>query len=530
MKPSDLGLPKKFSVWRPRQYDALMEIATSETRFTGICAPTGSGKTAMYMGAALLTGGRTAVLTSTKAQADQVFRDFKRAGLEEIRGQSNFPCRLEEERKPKPRQMTVDQAPCHFGVHCDYKENGCHYYDAYRLAASNKTHVVITNYSYWMSIHQYGEGLGHFDTLILDEAHAAPEHLASFLGFEFTEDDFDYLVDRPVGFRDLDDWASWGLGWKIRLEIRLNTLTGAVRDGESRFIEESCKVKTLAMKMDRLSRASAGWVHDDIEVRGKRNRTTHKRFDPVDPSNFAEGVLFRGIKKVVLVSATLRPKTLDLLGIPADDRLFVEYPSSFPVVRRPIVWIPTARVDFRSDEDSLARWRDRIDQIVGRRLDRKGIILPVSYNRQQFILLNSRHANVMLDHARRGTEDALDAFRRARAPKVLVSPSISTGVDLPYEDCEYIIIAKVPFPSTQSAIMRERCRKDPTLQNYLAAIELVQSAGRGMRAEDDWCEIFIIDDHIQWFYKKAGKFIPKSFHEAFRCEDIPPKPIERGRR
>lgn len=528
MKPSDLGLPRKFSEWRPYQYDALMKIATSEERFTGICAPTGSGKTAMYMGAALLMGGRSAVLVSTKAQADQVHKDFQRERLVEIRGQSNYPCRVEQERKP-PRATTVDQGGCHFGVQCDYKRNGCEYYDTYRLALSGSTEVVVTNYSYWMHIHAFGEGLGKFDNLFLDEAHAAPEELAGFMGFEFTEDDFDYLADKPDDF-SMEDWANWGLGWSLRLKARFEAIKLNNKGGDPRLIEEAKKVKYLAIKMERLARAGVGWVKDVVELRGK-NRKKQLRFDPVVPASFAEEAIFHGIPKITLVSATLRPKIFDLLGVRAGDYVFEEYRSSFPAVRRPIVWIPTARVDRRSDDDDFRKWLDRIDQIVGRRLDRKGAILPVSYDRQQFILLNSRFRHVMLDHARKGAADALDVFRQARAPKVLVSPSISTGVDLPYEECEYIIIAKVPFPSTQSAVMKERTAKDKSLGDYLTAIELVQSAGRGMRAEDDWCEIFIIDDNIEWLYGKAKKagFIPKYFQEAFRAEQIPPPPMRRGR-
>ena len=72
VSPTDLGLPAKFTAWRRDQWDGIDRIISSTKRFVVICAPTGSGKTGIGLGAAALSGERTVILTATKGLQDQV--------------------------------------------------------------------------------------------------------------------------------------------------------------------------------------------------------------------------------------------------------------------------------------------------------------------------------------------------------------------------------------------------------------------------------------------------------------------------
>lgn len=530
MKPKDLGLPARFKSWRPGQLDAVMDAAADDKRFVALAMPTGSGKSAVYMAIAHLMG-RTAILTSTKGLQDQLMREFKREGLAEVRGQNNYTCRLEAE-APRPRTVTVDEGPCHFGVSCEYRTGGCTYYDAVRIASMRKTEVVVTNYSFWMNIHQYGEGLGQFDALVLDEAHAAPDELSDFLGVEFTQDDFEEIgMDLPPA--SPAEWPVWAARWHLQLTMRLDAMKKLIANSgyDAYTLRMLKKTQVLATKMARVSFMQEGTaVSETVEVWGGRRKHRHVKFGVVTPAAFAEQHLFKKIPKVIFTSATIRPKTLELLGVAPEDHTFREYESPFPRERSPIIYIPTVRVDHKSSDDDLRVWIDRIDQIIDRRMDRKGLIHTVSYKRKDLLMLNSRHKRLLVDHSRREAASVLAAFRHRKPPAVLVSPAMTTGVDLPYEDCEYIIIAKVPFIDTRSALMQARCAQDKTLSNYLTAVELVQAAGRGMRAVDDWCEVFIIDDHISWFYPRNRKFFPMFFRGLFDTSYTVPRPIPRGKR
>jgi Rad3-related DNA helicase len=103
---------------------------------------------------------------------------------------------------------------------------------------------------------------------------------------------------------------------------------------------------------------------------------------------------------------------------------------------------------------------------------------------------------------------------------------MTTGVDFPYDQCRYQIIAKVPFPDTRNKVMAARTKEDPTYAHYIAMQTLVQMSGRGMRAADDACETIIVDDHAKWFIPKWRIFAPRWFMESFMSVNMVPRPIK----
>jgi Rad3-related DNA helicase len=53
---------------------------------------------------------------------------------------------------------------------------------------------------------------------------------------------------------------------------------------------------------------------------------------------------------------------------------------------------------------------------------------------------------------------------------------------------------------------------------------LVQVCGRGMRAPDDRCENFLIDDNARWFIWKYRRFAPTWFLNSVRWRKTVPAP------
>jgi Rad3-related DNA helicase len=109
---------------------------------------------------------------------------------------------------------------------------------------------------------------------------------------------------------------------------------------------------------------------------------------------------------------------------------------------------------------------------------------------------------------------------------ILLSPSVVTGWDFPYRDCEYQILAKVPFPDTRSSIMKARIEATEHYREHLTATAIEQMAGRVMRADDDQGETFIVDGHMRWFIRRANELglFSESFNEAIQWVDEPPPP------
>lgn len=122
----------------------------------------------------------------------------------------------------------------------------------------------------------------------------------------------------------------------------------------------------------------------------------------------------------------------------------------------------------------------------------------------------------MMTHKRDTTQMTVEKFKESTEPKVLVSPSLVTGWDFPYDECRWQIIAKIPFPDGRSEVMQARQRIDPDYGMYLAVQSLVQACGRGMRAPDDFSEVYVIDNHWEWFVSKYKGMFQNWFLQAVK--------------
>ena len=76
---------------------------------------------------------------------------------------------------------------------------------------------------------------------------------------------------------------------------------------------------------------------------------------------------------------------------------------------------------------------------------------------------------------------------------ILVGPTLNTGIDLPGDECRFIIILKVPYPSLANKLVNERNRLFPLWYNTHTSNEIIQGIGRGVRFNGDWCVTYILD-------------------------------------
>jgi Rad3-related DNA helicase len=504
--PSSIGLPEKFESWRKGQDRALKDILYSSDRFDMLTTPTGSGKSATYMGlAALHDHQRVCVLTATRALQDQLLSDFRAMGLIDMRGRQNYNCEIAE--------VTAAEAACTAGVFCEYlKVPGCGYYDQRRRAAASR--LVVTNYAYWLHDEE-SRGIGGFDVLVLDEAHTAPDQISDFAAVEVGEAGLRELGLPLPGQRAFRTWAPDTIE---RIERVLTATVGTLDMGKRK------RARRLQRDLGRLCRLS-----EQDWVASADAKTRRWRWDLIEPGLLAEDLLFRGAKKVIFASASVRKKTLEMLGV--DQHVSVhEQESSFPVRRRPVYYWPAVNVKRGMTEAQSAQWVEAIDLIIDARRDRKGIIHSVSYDRAWEILRRSRHRTsgiFIVDSRKSKTADLVAEFRASDRARVLVSPAVATGLDFPFSQCEYQIIPKVPFPDLSSPLVRARQERDKTYGAYSALQTIVQETGRGMRAEDDQCETFVTDSNLGWLMARHWNFAPRWWHAAVKSVDgrgLPPAP------
>ena len=505
--PNQLApVPDQYSSWYPGQdqtFSRVMSWMASDQKFLCVEAPTGSGKSLLSVLSSMVSGKRAAILTATKGLQSQLLTDFY-GSVTDIRGQANYSCLAGED-----LGITVQEASCHAGVPCTLRHNGCLYYD--QRSAASRAPITVTNYAYWLAQVNHSDGIGERDLLICDEAHLAFQALESFVSVRVGRDELEKTGCRfpQTAMDDWDQWRTWARGAWSRVSDFSDSLRTDIQDAategrrlEGKHTREYRRLQGLARRLESIYKSSGRW-----SWQGNRGSWS---FVPLWPADYGH-LLFGSAKKVILMSAFMTPKTADLLGI--EDPPFVSAPSGFPASNTPVKHVSTVRLNFRSSDEDIKAWVSRIDQLIDRRLDRKGIVFTVSYNRRNTLLNLSRHRDIMMSHGTSDVVQMVDAFRKAPAPRVLVSPSVTSGWDFPGTDCEYIVIGKIPYPDTRPAVVKARTKEDKDWTSYVAMGDIVQEAGRGTRSASDQCEVLLVDDNWLWFWNRYKHFAPGWFHD-----------------
>lgn len=515
-----LDFHSKFKEWRPGQWDAIRRVVNSEKRFSVVSLPTGAGKSLFYMALDKIAKHRTAILTGTKGLQHQLLCDFPH--LTEVRGMGNYRC-------PAHASLvgSCDTGPCREGRPCHYREivsldpekardEECPYFKALKDAKTKRP--IVTNYAYWMAMRRYSTGLGSYSMLVCDEGHTAHDWIANCWRTRITRAVLARVATIAGIFEpstDLPDAAY--VAWATLAMPKMTLWSAAEGDADA---TPSSKKDAIARNIEQLSKMPLdGSWHFESTGYGIQ-------FEPIDCSKLAEKTLFQKIKKVLIVSATATPKTAKMLGCKPSEVEFIDGDSPFDLKSRPITHSPSVRVYYNMPDSDTQLWMSRMDKFIADRPGRKGIIHAVSYQRAHYIAAASRHRKVMMTHKSGGDMvRQIERFKRALPGTILVSPSVVTGYDFPGDECRWQIMSKIPFPSMKDGAFKARTALDKELPMHQACVTIAQAYGRGVRSPDDWCEMYIPDDQIKWFWFKNQHLMPKYCFEALEMLSKPPVPI-----
>ena len=114
--------------------------------------------------------------------------------------------------------------------------------------------------------------------------------------------------------------------------------------------------------------------------------------------------------------------------------------------------------------------------------------------------------------------DQLEAFKKSKKPLVMLSPSFDRGVDLPGDQCRFIIVCKMPYLNLGDKQVAARLKAPGGDQWYVfkAIQTLMQMSGRGVRSETDHCDTYILDAQFNGLLARTRQYVPKWWMDAIR--------------
>jgi Rad3-related DNA helicase len=501
-------------------------------------APTGTGKSAIAK--TLLDNVKYgAVLTSTKHLQNQYETEFD--NMPSVKGKSNYECFYGD------GYIRCDKAPCKInsGLKRDCM-NGClcEYENKVRLIRENS---FVSSYSFFLSNKQYfteaKKTKNHLDMIILDECHLLENNLISDVGFSINvlnlNDEFDILADLPVN-EFIIATAPFKNGFeenKDALVIISNALarrnryyTEILEDEKFRkldinnlTVKEIKEYQELVDKQERVDKILSK-LNYFLYAKDKENWVVEPNEDilyiqPINIGNYFNSRINKYADKVVFLSATI----LDLDGFVEDlnidkDRVFkIRIPSTFNFKNSPIVYIPCGSMSYKNIDNSIPNVVKEIKRILKEHKGEKGIIHTNNYRITEEIIkqVNDKRLIYCDKNNKLNNEELLKMHEQSKRDTVLISPSLSTGVDLKDDLSRFQIIIKLPFLSLGDRRVNKKSQVNRNWYTVEMLRGLMQMCGRSTRHANDYCVTYILDNAFWTYAYNYAKFLGKSFLQ--RC-------------
>ena len=514
----------------------ILEAIEKGYRYIVLEAGTGTGKSAIAATLASILPS-SYILTITKQLQDQYLRDFDDFKL--VKGRSNFNCRqYRNALVPKPcseGKCIVEGHDCRYSLKNRTNEitekNTCPYYYQKYLALNAKS--VISNYPYLFLELNYVKDFQKRDLLICDEAHNLESMLMDQLTLEFSKSDLEEYLDFDLTDEIIEELSSQNYSrwmkfinkikdeYTIELE-KLQALEKEELQEKIAFIKH--QINDCKRFIDHIIIDPKTWIFDfddSYEI---------VQFKPLKVNHYAEDTLFKYGDVVLFMSATILDYELfaKWLGIPADEIYAIRQKSPFDIKRNPIIACEGHNLSRNFINVNAPKTIKPINEILENHKNEKGIIHTVSGKCMNY-LMDNLDSPRLIGHDSKNRAEQLETFIRSKEPLVLISPSMGEGVDLPGNLCRFQIIYKLPFPDWGDKQINQRTRIDGEWYDYKACLNLVQTHGRGMRYDEDYCKTYVIDSRFKHYVRAnlSDRFLPDTFKEAI--DDFSPDLKEKQR-
>lgn len=490
-------------------------------------AGTGTGKSAIATTLAKMYESAY-ILTMTKQLQSQYSNEFE---FPLVKGRSNFAC-LNNNLESTCDIGVCKTTPTSKNFFCPYgvaknpsldaelafedsfggavfyqSGNHCHYWNQKSNAINSP--ITLMNYDYAIVELNYVKHFAPRSLLILDEAHNIENKLMATMEVNLYNRTLEKDISKRISDETLKDGelSDWMMEISaIRESYEDIDLKDVAKNKAERIRSTIARLKTLS---NNLEKEPKNWVIDADE--------TGVSFKPLRVHHYAKDNLLKYGDVVIFMSATILSHKMfsKWLGLNPNEVYHIKVDSPFTKEKRPIILNLAGKMSANRIKNTAPKTIPILQEILKKHENDKGLIHTHSYKCQQYIL-NNLYNSRLISHSSKNREQILDFFEKDENPLVLVSPSMSEGVDLPYDKCRFQIIYKVPFPYLGDKQVNMRMKRDKKWYAYKTVMTLMQAYGRGMRAEDDSCYTYIIDSDINMLFKSPmyRSLIPDFFKEA----------------
>lgn len=521
-----------FKFWPSREYTPReiqtsvlkwMEQLPSHIKYVLCELPVGSGKSFLginYSGYIDNGWGDAYVLTPQRILQKQYEESFESHQLASLYGKTNYQC------EPKSTNCDIGSSVKPMCPSCPHKE-------AFNKAIYSPN--IVLNYKLALLMFKYissEKGIRPRKLMVFDECHTLEHHLTEFNAIQVGEKRCRQFSVKFPSLKTATQALDW-LGTTYtkaatdvlrRLQRQFEDIDARSTGGE-RLLPEDIDIinryKDVTTHLDELQEfLSLG--EDAIRERYVFvPEKAHFKFKEVYGKHVFKDFVYGMADRFLFMSATILDKKAycEDLGIDPEQAAFISMNSEFPEENRPIIYMPRAKMTY--GWNTPERKTDRVDMlksvetILSHHSDENGIIHTGSFQIADWLVqnLSGDTPHRIMHHnpsSERSRDDVIAEFTEdGGGPKLLISPSITEGLDLKYDKGRFAIVAKVPYPYLGDAWVKRRMELSKEWYTRQAAIAIMQGAGRVVRSEDDWGNVYILDASFTNLLRAMRKKFPK---------------------
>ena len=170
-------------------------------------------------------------------------------------------------------------------------------------------------------------------------------------------------------------------------------------------------------------------------------------------------------------------------------------PSTFDYSQSPVIFLNRYKMSYKEKDKSFESLKPIIYNIIDKFAGKKGIIQTGSYALAQKLVFDApaKYKDRLLLY--NGSKEKTFTIQKHRISDdtILVGPTLCEGIDLPDDDCRFIVILKVPYPSLTDKLVKEKIELFPLWYKSKTSNSIIQGIGRGVRNDKDYCTTYILD-------------------------------------
>jgi len=501
------------------------QISEHDSKYIILELPVGSGKSLLGLSLSkyLAKGlGSSFVLTPQRILQDQYEKDFKQLGkqfLASLHGKSNYKCESKG-------------ASCKIGSLVKPACRDCPFKTAKQNARNAKNTVL--NYKLALTSFQYTDTFEKRGLMILDEAHTLEQHLVDFDSVDITyamckryEIDFQLKTDAVAAI----DWIK-----DKYIPVLEDTLNDMEFDCEALY-EKGDALTRKELNTIKETEELAGHIADVLDMSMRTPEYIEENFvlawdktmfcfKRIGGSYSFHKIIKPMADRFLFMSSTILNKNTFChdIGISPDDAVFLSLPSEFDVENRPVYYMPVMKMNASwSKPENAGGRKDMIERIVGL-LDihegDSGILHTANYAVAQWLVkeLNGKISHNIYSHNPEddmNRNEAINHYIDSTLPSILISPSITEGLDLKDDLARFAMIVKTPFGYLGDQWIKRRMEMSVEWYRRRAITQIIQGGGRIVRGLDDEGTVYILDGSFGYLYQQSYNTFPEWWKESF---------------